>query len=177
MLLQIRLLYLRHDAWLAGSSLNKKSLIPCVDFAKLLSLTTIHNIGFLRIFTFPKKEPVRRLWYMKANEDHGCQSRTFDDLRRSNSPDGEHLVVKETRAQLYNQKSSLGTRAWWIELCHQKLKGLDDSSYARSDGWTILSNILHVRQLLMALTIYQGWFFYFMMWHSFILPQGPWCLC
>ena len=28
---------------------------------------------------------------MKANEDHGCQSRTFDDLRRSNSPDGEHL--------------------------------------------------------------------------------------
>ena len=63
---------------------------------------------------------------MKANEDHGCQSRTFDDLCRSKSPDGEHLVAKETRAQLYYQKSSLGTRAWWIELCQQNFKGLDD---------------------------------------------------
>ena len=68
-------------------------------------------------------------------------------------------MVEETRAELYYQKSSLGTRAWWIELCHQKLKGLDDWSYARSDDWTILSNILHVRQLLMVLTRYQGWFF------------------
>ena len=177
MLLQISLLYLRHDAWLAGSSLNKKSLIPCVDFAQLLSLTTIHNIGFLRIFTFPKKEPVRRLWYMKANEDHGCQSRTFDDLRRSNSPDGEHLVVKETRVDgTLSSKIISGNKGMVDRTLSPKIKRLR-WSYARSDGWTILSNILQVRQLLMVLTRYQGWFFYFMMWHSFILPQGPWCLC
>ena len=71
---------------------------------------------------------------MKANEDHGCQSRTFDDLRRSNSPDGEHLVVEETRAELYHQNSSLGTRAWWIELCHQKLNGLDDHTLGQMVG-------------------------------------------
>ena len=36
---------------------------------------------------------------------------------------------KGTRAgwtELYHQKSSLGTRAWLIELCHPKLNGLDD---------------------------------------------------
>ena len=124
MLLQISLLYLRHDAWLAGSSLNKKSLIPCVDFAQLLSLTTIHNIGFLRIFTFPKKEPVRRLWYTKANEDHGCQSRTFDDLRRSNSPDGEHLVVKETRVDgTLSSKIISGNKGMVDRTLSPKLKG------------------------------------------------------
>ena len=62
---------------------------------------------FLRIFTFPKKEPVRRLWYMKANEDHGCQSRTFDDLRRSNSPDGEHLVFREAVKNRAEKSKSL----------------------------------------------------------------------
>ena len=135
------------------------------------------TLVFLRIFTFPKKEPVRRLWYMKANEDHGCQSRTFDDLRRSNSPDRVHLVVEETRVNgTLSSKIISGNKGMVDRTLSPKIKRLW-WSYARSDGWTILSNILQVRQLLMVLTRYQGWFFYFMMWHSFILPQGPWCLC